>query len=82
VHAVEAIRVHEAGEAAGAADTGDDAEVVLVDIKRDERLVERGEDAEVAAPGAPDRTQTGTVMATVFGSWVGVAVVTITPLPP
>src|SRR5205807_1014310 len=48
--------------AAGAADAGDDAEIVLVDVERDERLVERGEDAEVAAPGAPDRAQAGTVM--------------------
>ena len=62
MQAVIAVGIDEAGEAAGAADAGDDAEVVLVDVEGDERLVEGGEDAEVAAPRAPDRAQAGTVM--------------------
>ncbi len=60
--AVVAVGIDEAGEAAGAADAGDDTEIVLIHVHRDERFVERREDAEVAAPRAPDRAQAGTVM--------------------
>ncbi len=50
---VHAVGVDEAGEVGGAADAADRGHLVVGDLQLDQRLLHRGEHAEVAATGAP-----------------------------
>jgi hypothetical protein len=50
-----AVGVDEAGEVRGASDAADGCDLMLLNLKFDERLLYRREDAEVPAPWAPVR---------------------------
>ena len=62
VHAVEAVRRGVAGNAARAADARDERDLVRRAADRRQRAVDRLDDAEVAAAGAPDRLQVALVV--------------------
>ena len=53
VDAVDAVGVHVVGKAAGAADAGDEDEVLARDAQRRQHLLHLGQDRVVAAAGAP-----------------------------